>query len=53
MLNYEESLKLLGLPDQNLPVFKHDRVNRLKSIDKILALMNIAKRLEPSYPRPL
>lgn len=29
MNDYKETLELLGLPDQNLPVFKETRLKRL------------------------
>lgn len=47
MNDYKETLELLGLPDQNLPIFKETRLNRLQSIDKILGLINLSKRLSP------
>lgn len=50
MFEYVTQLKLLGLPDQNLPVFKEARVRRLKSIDKITSLINIMPRLCPKFP---
>ena len=51
MNDYKLTLELLGLPDQNLPVFKEARVNRLKSIDKILNMINVSKRLVPTIPQ--
>lgn len=53
MNEYINQLKLLGLPDQNLPVFKEARVRRLKSIDKITSLINIMPRLSPKFPNLL
>ena len=53
MIDYYQSLDLLGVPDQNLPVFKEARVNRIKSIEKINSLINIAKRLSPTIPTEL
>ena len=50
MNDYKLTLELLGLPDQNLPVFKETRVNRLKSIEKILNMINVSKRLTPTLP---
>jgi hypothetical protein len=50
MNEYINQLKLLGIPDQNLPVFKEARVNRLKSIDKMTSLINIMPRLTPKFP---
>lgn len=51
MNDYKETLELLGLPDQNLPVFKESRLSRLQSIDKILGLINLSKRLSPQLPK--
>ena len=48
-----QSLELLGIPDQNLPVFKEARVQRLNSIDKISSLINVSKRLAPKLPKEL
>ena len=53
MNNYKETLELLGLPDQNLPLFKETRLNRLQSIDKILGLINLSKRLSPQLPKTM
>ncbi len=53
MINYKQTLHLLGLPDQNMPIFREARVNRLKSIDKISTLMNIMPRLAPKIPQQL
>ena len=51
MENYELSVKLLGLKDQNLPVFKDTRLKRLESIEKIKKLFNIMPRLMPNLPK--
>ena len=53
MENYDLSVKLLGLRDQNLPVFKDIRMKRLASIDKIKKLHNVAPRLSPDLPRSM
>ena len=53
MNNYKETLELLGLPDSNLPIFKETRLNRLYSIDKILGLINLSKRLSPQLPKTM
>ena len=42
MENYDLSVKLLGLNDQNLPVFKDIRMQRLASIDKIKTMFIFA-----------
>ena len=51
MENYDLSVKLLGLNDQNLPVFKDIRMQRLASIDKIKTMFNIMPRLMPKLPK--
>ena len=53
MEDYRTSLELLGLYDQNLPVFKEARAKRLASIDKILNMINVVKRLAPKVPNEL
>lgn len=53
MEEYRTSLRLLGLPDQNLPVFKEARARRLASIDKILNMMAVCPRLAPKIPSEL
>ncbi len=44
---------LLGVPDQNLPVSQEKRNSRMNSIQKMMSLINIAKRLRPELPRQL
>lgn len=51
MNDYLTTLELLGIPDQNLPVFKTKRNDRLKSIERMLNLINVSKRLSPQIPR--
>ena len=51
MNDYATTLELLGLPDQNLPVFKSKRIERLKSIERMLNLINVSKRLSPQLPQ--
>ena len=51
MNDYHLTLELLGLPDQNLPVFKQARQARLNSIEKMLNMINVSKRLSPSLPQ--
>lgn len=51
MNDYMTTLELLGLPDQNLPVFKQKRIDRLNSIERMLNLINVSKRLSPQLPK--
>jgi len=53
MEEYKNSLRLLGLPDQNLPVFKEARAKRLASIEKVLNMMAVCPRLAPKIPNEL
>lgn len=53
MEEYKTSLMLLGLYDQNLPVFKEARARRLASIDKMLNLIAVLPRLTPTIPNEL
>ena len=53
MEEYRNSVRLLGLLDQNLPVFKEKRVKRLRSIEKINNMLSILPRLAPNYPEKL
>lgn len=53
MEDYRTSLELLGLYDQNLPVFKEARAKRLASIDKILNMIAVLPRLAPKIPSEL
>lgn len=41
---------LLGIRDQNLPLSKETRVQRLQSVRKIMDLLQIAKKLCPTVP---
>jgi hypothetical protein len=50
MENYFMSMRLLGLYDQNLPVFKDARAKRLASIEKMNKLVTIMPRLMPKVP---
>lgn len=50
MENYFHSIMLLGLKDQNLPLYKETRVKRLKSIEKMQKLLNVLPRLTPIPP---
>lgn len=53
MENYSLSIMLLGLRDQNLPLFKESRVKRLESIQKMNKLIAQLPRLTPNVPRSL
>jgi hypothetical protein len=52
MENYFLSMQLLGLRDQNLPVFKDVRARRIASIEKMNKLVTIMPRLRPVAPNP-
>lgn len=51
MDSYVASFHLLGLSDQNLPVFKEARVRRLRSIDRMNKLISVLPRLAPKVPQ--
>lgn len=53
MDEYRMSIELLGLNDQNLPLFKDARARRLASIDKIMNMVSILPRLSPKIPSEL
>lgn len=53
MQNYFSTIELLGLNDQNLPPFKAMRVQRLKSIERIQNMIDVAMRTAPSVPKEL
>ena len=50
MENYYLVKKLLGLNDSNLPVHKGMRQRRYKSIEKMLDLYDVVKRIGPKAP---
>jgi hypothetical protein len=50
MDNYFTTIALLGLRDQNLPVFKDARLKRYKSIKKMVDLIQTASKLAPQIP---
>lgn len=50
MQDYFETITLLGLKDQNLPLYKDTREKRLESVDKMLKLLRILPRLSPKPP---
>lgn len=47
MDNYFTFTSLLGLRDQNLPLFREARIKRLESVKKMVDLIDIAKALHP------
>ena len=51
MDNYTATIHLLNLKDQNLPVFKQARLDRINSIQKMLKLIRTAERTKPEIPR--
>ena len=53
MDNYTATIHLLNLKDQNLPVFKQARLDRINSIQKMLKLIRTAERTKPEIPRQL
>ena len=50
MDNYYLVKELLGLNEGNLPVHKGMRMNRYRSIDKMMDLMDVVKRIQPKMP---
>ena len=50
MENYFLSMHLLGVRDQNMPIFKEARYQRLASIEKMNKLVTILPRLIPKFP---
>jgi hypothetical protein len=50
MDNYYTVKALLGIDDGNLPVHKGMRQNRYRSIEKILDLIDVTKRIGPRAP---
>lgn len=51
MDSYIASFHLLGLSDQNLPVFKEARARRLRSIERMNKLIAVLPRLSPKIPQ--
>jgi hypothetical protein len=47
MDSYFTFTTLLGLRDQNLPLFREARIKRLESVKKMVDLIEIAKTLHP------
>ena len=50
MDSYYDIKFLLGLNDGNLPVHKGMRQKRYRSIEKMLDLIEVAKRISPKLP---
>lgn len=50
MDNYETLVKLLYLKDQNLPIFKDNRLKRIKSCQRITDMIRVAERTCPTIP---
>ena len=50
MDNYYQIKTLLGINEGNLPVHKGMRQKRYQSIEKVLDLLDIAKRIGPKAP---
>lgn len=48
--NYHLLVHLLNLHDQNLPPFKEARTKRINSTKKIISLINICARTQPTLP---
>lgn len=51
MDNYFTFTQLLGIRDQNLPLSREKRLDRLKSVKKMVDLITIAKSLSPKVPQ--
>ena len=50
MDDYFTFTHLLGLRDQNLPLSRETRLQRLQSVKKMVDLLHIAKSVVPSIP---
>ena len=50
MDNYYQVKQLLGLDNGNLPVHKGMRQKRYQSIEKMLDLYDVVKRIGPKFP---
>ncbi len=50
MDNYFTFTHLLGLRDQNLPLSRETRIQRLQSVRKMMDLLGVAKSLVPQVP---
>lgn len=50
MDDYFTFTHLLGLRDQNLPLSREMRIQRLQSVKKMMDLLQVAKSLVPEIP---
>lgn len=50
MDDYFTFTHLLGIRDQNLPLSRDTRIQRLQSVRKMMDLLNVAKNLCPQVP---
>ena len=50
MDNYFQTVALLGIHDGNLPVHKGMRHRRYESVEKMLDLLDVVKRIGPKFP---
>ena len=50
MDNYFQTIALLGINDGNLPVHKGMRHRRYESVEKMLDLLDVVKRIGPRVP---
>ncbi len=50
MERYFTTYALLGLNDGNLPVHRGMRQKRYESVEKMLDLLDVAKRIGPKFP---
>lgn len=50
MDDYFTFTHLLGIRDQNLPLSKETRIQRLQSVRKMMDLLHIAKSIVPKVP---
>ena len=50
MERYFTTIALLGVNDGNLPVHRGMRQKRYESVEKILDLLDVAKRIGPKFP---
>lgn len=50
MDDYFTFTHLLGIRDQNLPLSRETRIQRLQSVRKMMDLLQVAKSIVPSVP---
>jgi hypothetical protein len=51
MEDYLTFTKLIGVRDQNLPLYRDGRVQRYKSVKKMMDLLEIARKTCPILPQ--